>query len=334
MILVTGGTGLVGSHLLYKLTTEGHMIRAIYRSESSLKNVENIFRYYTAKPLDALSKIEWIKADITNIPDLNEAFANITKVYHCAALVSFQPKDYNQLRNVNIDGTANVVNLCISHKVKKLCHVSSIATIGEVNNPSNMRNEQSEWNPELNHSGYAITKYGAEMEVWRGSQEGLKTVIVNPGVIIGPGFWNLGSGALFKRVYRQKDIFITNGVTGFVSVNDVVNAMMLAMNSAIQNERFILVSENLSFYAIFKQIANALNVKYPKKIASKSMLNAICAIDYFKSLLIKSPRQLTKQVIKSITTVDYFDSSKIKNTLDFKFTPIDKAIKSTANFFN
>jgi len=166
MILVTGGTGLVGAHLLYYLLLENDKVKAIHRKNSDLQAVKKVFSYYTKDFEAVFQKIEWVEADITDVYLLEKAFENITKVYHAAALVSFNPKDYKTMRKVNIEGTSNIVNLCIDKKVKKLCFVSSIATIDKTIKNNNI-DEECEWNTETNNYGYAITKYGAEMEVWR-----------------------------------------------------------------------------------------------------------------------------------------------------------------------
>jgi len=192
MILVTGGTGLVGAHLLYHLLLENNTVKAIYRKNSNLQAVKTVFGYYSTNFELLFQKIEWIEADITNVCSLEKAFENITEVYHAAALVSFTPKDYQKMRKINIEGTANIVNFCIDKKVKKLCFVSSIATIEKATHAKTI-NEEEDWNLEKNNYGYAITKYGAEMEVWRASQEGVAVVIVNPGIILGAGFWHNGS---------------------------------------------------------------------------------------------------------------------------------------------
>ena len=199
MILVTGGTGLVGSHLLFELVHTNENIRAIYRDEAKQVLVKKVFSYYSEESNLLFNKIDWVKADLLDIPTLTEVFTGITHVYHCAALISFDPKDYHKLRKINIEGTANIVNLCIANTISKLCYVSSISTLGKKENHSHI-NEETHWNPDADNSVYGISKYGAEMEVWRGTQEGLKTVIVNPGLILGPGLWNSGSGLLFKEV--------------------------------------------------------------------------------------------------------------------------------------
>ncbi len=251
MILVTGGTGLVGSHLLLELALTNTEVRAIYRTESKLDNVKKVFSYYTPNPQTIFDKIEWIKADILDIPALEIAIEGIDYVYHAAALISFDPNDFDRLKKVNIEGTANIVNLCLSHQVRKLCYVSTIGTIGR-SLTNKEATEDSEWTDQ-NTNVYARTKYAAEMEVWRGSQEKLEVVIVNPGVIVGPGFWETGSGKLFKTANKEYNYYPPGG-TGFVTVSDVVNTMIGLMTSNIVGERFILVSKNLSFKDILTRI--------------------------------------------------------------------------------
>ena len=207
MILVTGGTGLVGAHLLLALAKAGESIRAIHRKDSSFANVQRVFEYSCeeSEAQRLFDSVEWVEADVLNVPALETAFDGVTRVYHCAALVSFYPGDTKKLRKINIEGTANVVNLCISRQIEKLCFVSSIATF-DLNLGETDITEESHWNKEINHSMYAISKYGAEMEVWRASQEGIPVVIVNPGVIIGPGFWDTGSGVMFKKGMERPEL--------------------------------------------------------------------------------------------------------------------------------
>ncbi len=253
MILVTGGTGLVGSHLLYHLSLENETIKAIHRSGSDLSAVKRVFSYFSDDFENLFQKIEWIIADITDVFALEKAFENVTYVYHSAALVSFNPKDYREMRKINIEGTSNIVNFCIDKKVKKLCFVSSVATI-EKSISSKIINEDEVWNNEMNNYGYAITKYGAEMEVWRASQEDVSVVIVNPGVILGAGYWMNGSGAIFSKIYKGLK-FYSEGVTGFISVKDVSKIMIQLMQSNIKNERFIVGRFLPNLSAIKKRIS-------------------------------------------------------------------------------
>ncbi|WP_424492451.1 SDR family oxidoreductase [Salinimicrobium sp. GXAS 041] len=332
MILVTGGTGLVGSHLLLDLMKSGEKVRAIHRKNSDLESVKKVFSHeHSAEEANRLfTKIEWVVADLTDIPSLEKAFTGIKKVYHCAALVSFDPSAYQQLRKANIEGTANIVNLCIKNNIEKLCYVSSIATfdkkLGE-----NVISETSFWNKEENHNIYAITKYGAEIEVWRASQEGVPVVIVNPGIIIGPGFWNSGSGEIFSRINSGLKYHFPK-VSGFVGVYDVVKSMRALMSSPIKNEEFIVVSENISFRRIFELTAKYLDKPAPQRELKPWMVAVGWAGQRFLSLFGKK-QQLTRHSVKDLYQDSFYSNQKIKEALSFKFEEMDLVIKKTAKIF-
>jgi nucleoside-diphosphate-sugar epimerase len=331
MILVTGGTGLVGSHLLYRLVLKNTSVKAIYRNKNTLQTVKNIFSYYSSNFEALFAKIIWIEADITDVFSLNKAFEDVTQVYHSAALISFDFRDYKAMRKINIEGTANIVNCCIAHKVKKLCYVSSIATL-EKPKKTQIIDEGFEWSTESNNYGYAITKFGAEMEVWRASQENVEVVIVNPGVILGPGLWHNGTGALFSKIYNGLK-FYSEGITGFVSVDDVVKAMILLMNSKIKNQRYILVAENLSFKTVFDEIAKTLNVKKPSIKVTRFMSELGWRIEYIKSVLTGKPAILTKHSAKSIHNSYFYSSKKIETDLNFNFEPVFNAIARISSIY-
>ncbi len=330
MILVTGGTGLVGSHLLYQLSLTKDKIRAIYRSEDKIKLTKRVFSYYT-KDDAFFNKIEWLKADVTNVSSLEKAFKNINLVYHCAAIVSFDARDYQQMRKVNIEGTANMVNFALANNVTKFCFVSSIATI-EKNTSNNLITETNEWNTETNNYGYAITKYGAEMEVWRATQEGLDVVIVNPGVILGSGFWYNGPGELFTKFYTEFK-FYTEGITGFVGVKDVVKTMILLMDGSIKNERFILVAENSSFKDVFFKIADSFHKKRPNIKVDKTLSNIAWRLEKIKSFITQKPPLITKHSASASLSKYQYSSAKIEKTLNFSFEELEDTIIAVCKDF-
>lgn len=331
MILVTGGTGLVGSHLLYWLAKEQQKVRAIYRNKASLAAVKNVFGYYTSDVELLFSSIDWVEADITNVVSLEKAFEGVTYVYHSAALVSFNPKDYFDMRKINIEGTANVVNFCIDKGVKKLCYVSSIATL-EKSSRNTLISESSEWNPESNNYGYAITKYGAEIEVWRATQEGVPVVMVNPGVILGPGFWHQGTGELFNKGFYNFP-FYSEGITGFVGVNDVAKAMILLMKSEIENERFILVSENNSFKEVLFEMADNFQKRRPFIKVTKVLAELAWIIDLLISKIARKEISISKQSARASLNIYEYSSEKINNQLNFEFETIAEVIKKTCNSY-
>ncbi|MDM1367762.1 NAD-dependent epimerase/dehydratase family protein [Myroides marinus] len=316
MILVTGGTGLVGAHLLLHLLQSEDAVRAIYRNEESIKKTKAFFALNNQAKL--FLKIEWVKADLIDVPALEVAFKDVDYVYHCAALVSFEPKDEKQLRKTNIEGTANIVNLSIAFNIKKLCYVSSIAALGETLAKDKVITETTDWNPELYHGDYAITKYGAEMEVWRGTQEGLDVIIVNPGIIFGRGFGYEGSGAFFQKI--KKDFpFYTKGIAGIVGVNDVVNAMYMLMNSEVKNERFALVSDNISYQELINYIADLIGKKHPSIKVSRTSSVLAWKLDNFVSLITRKKRSFTRSLAQASHSKYIYDCSKIKNTISFEF---------------
>jgi dihydroflavonol-4-reductase len=325
MILVTGGTGLVGAHLLLHLVEQGENVRAIYRTKASIQKTKNLFSIY--QKLHLFEKIKWIEADILDIPSLEIAFQNIELVYHCAALISFDPKDEEAIRKTNIEGTANIVNFCLAHDIKKMLFVSSIAALGDPNVSETIISETTEWNPEKPHSDYAISKYGAEMEVWRGQQEGLKVIIVNPGIILGPGFPEQGSGALFSAVAKGLS-FYSLGATGFIAVTDVVEKSVQLMNSYIKNERFILIENNYSFQEILNCIADSMQMKHPKWHANPLLIEILWRSDWFLSVFFFRKRKLSRDSAKASYSKSVYDNSKIKAVLNIDFKDVKEFIKS------
>jgi len=327
MVLITGGTGLVGAHLALYLLEKEESVCSIYRNFESIQKTKSLFLLYNKESL--FQKIEWIHADITDIPSLEIAFKNIDYVYHCAALISFDPKDENLIRKTNIEGTANIVNFCLDKEVKKLCFVSSTAALGDLKENEKIITEETEWNPEKPHSDYSISKYGAEMEIWRGQQEGLNTVIINPGVIIGPGFKDQGSGKLIKSV--QNGIpFYTKGSTGFVAVSDVVKIMSELMKSTITNERYIVVAQNITFRELFNTITKSTKIKKPSIYLTPLMMEIFWRIDWFISTIFRKKRFLDSTTAKASYSKTFYSNEKITTTLDLEFSDIHQYIKTNS----
>jgi nucleoside-diphosphate-sugar epimerase len=247
-------------------------------------------------------------------------------VYHCAALISFDPKDEDILRKTNIEGTANIVNFCIAYQIKKLCFISSIATLGDLLPHEKFITEETEWNPEKYHNDYAISKYGAEMEIWRGQQEGLEVIIVNPGVILGPGFREQGSGQLFTKVKNGLK-FYTLGSTGFVAVTDVVRMAHELMESEIKNERFTLIAENSIFRDILNAMADALDVKRPEIHAKPFFMEILWRLDWFVSNVFQQKRKLSQATARASYSENTYSNQKIKDQLKTDFIDIHHYIK-------
>lgn len=323
MNLITGGTGLVGAHLLLFLLEKEEQVRALYRSEQRLDKTRKLFEFYQKQELFSL--IDWVKADITDTTSLDKAFEGITQVYHCAAYISLSSSS-KEMYKTNIEGTANIVNFCIDYKVKKLCYVSSIATIGIPQAPNYIATEETEWNPNADHTDYAISKYGGETEVFRGSQEGIEVVVVNPGIILGPEFWDSESARFFEEINKGM-LFYTKGSTGFVAVTDVVRAMYVLMNSNVNMEKYILVGKNIIFEDFFNQIASAIKAKKPSIYAKPWMTKLASQIDFVISKLFFRQRIFTSSMSKAAHATYLYSSEKIERELNFEFTDINEYIE-------
>jgi len=331
MILVTGGTGLVGAHLLHKLCLTNNSVYAIYRTENRKKITLEIFKFYGNTQL--FNKIKWVKATLNDITTLEKAVKKSTHIYHCAAFVSFENNKSSELTKINTEGTANLVNLALTHQVKKLCYISSIATLNKKPG-QDLIDENCDWNPEEQNSDYSISKYGAEMEVWRAAQEGLAVNIVNPGLIFGFGNWTANTGQLFNKINKGLPFF-TKGTTGVVDVEDVVNASVQLMESNIKGERFILVGKNISYKSLFTTIAKHLKVKAPSIKASKLITEIswrIGAFINFISFNTISP-SINKYSAKASHNTTLYDGSKIEKFINFNYTSFDDTIKKICKYF-
>lgn len=310
-ILVTGASGLLGSHLVRELVNQNKKVKALYRS--SIPVFENA------------DKVEWVKGDILDVISLEEALAGVDCVYHCAAIVSFNPKEKQQLHQTNIEGTANVVNACLSAGVQKLLHVSSVSALGRIRQNEPIT-EKMKWTPETSNSEYGKSKYLAEMEVWRGVGEGLNAVIVNPTIILGVADWNNSSSALFKSTYKEFPWY-TDGVTGFVDVEDVVSAMVMLMNSEISGERFIVSGENTTYQNLFNLIANAFGKKQPHKKVTPFIAAVVWRLEKVKAFFTGKKPLVTKETAKTAQAKVYFDNSKLLKFLpSFKYTALEDSV--------
>ncbi|WAC42170.1 NAD-dependent epimerase/dehydratase family protein [Pedobacter sp. SL55] len=317
MILVTGATGFLGAELVKQLTDQNILVRAIRRSSSKIPAL-----------LQNNTLVTWHIADINEPENLADAFEGITKVYHCAATVSFDPKDKAVLLKINIEGTANIVNLCLENNVR-LLHVSSIAALGYPKKDE-LISEKHFWDYDPKAHNYAISKYQGEMEVWRGIAEGLDAIIVNPAVIIGKNAGFSGSGAIFKLV-KDGLKFYTDGATGIVDVEDVAKCMILLMESNISEERYTLSAENLHYKDFFAQIAQGFGVKPPSKEAKPWMLGIAWRAAKLVSLITRKPAALTKDAARSSFNLSYYTNQKITDTLNFKFKPVNQSIAEVCN---
>ncbi len=311
MIVVTGANGLVGSHLIKTLLALGKQVKALYHSSHANINHESLI---------------WQQGDILDNTDLEEIFNGITQVYHCAAIVSFNPKDKHLLHKTNVEGTANVVNACLAAGVQKLLFVSSVAALGRAN-LSKPISEANKWLDSNHNSAYAKSKYLAEMEVWRGIGEGLDAVIINPSIILGSSDWTKGSAAIFKNAFNEF-AWYTNGTNGFVDVQDVVTIMTNLMNSDVTAQRFVVSGHNISYQQVFTAIANAFNKKPPHKLVTPLLAEIVWRLEALKAKFTGKKPLLTKETARTAQQVITYDNGKLLAVLpNFKYASLNSTVE-------
>lgn len=316
-IFVTGGTGFVGSYLLRYLVAKGYRdITALKRRNSSMALVEEV-----------QDKINWVEGDILDVPFLEEVMADKKQVYHCAAMVSFDPADKEQLLQINVEGTANIVNIALYHSIKKLVHISSVAAIGKEKDDKRI-SEETKWKGQEGISNYAKSKYEAEMEVWRGIAEGLNAAILNPSLILGSGFWNRGTGAIFS-LYGNGFPFYSEGVGGVVDVRDVAKFAIQLMESNIQEERFIISAKNIGYKTLFDQIATLAGKKSASIKMNPLMGKLGWRVEKIRSFLTGKKPTITKESIRSAAAKAYYTNQKSIDSLGCSYTPIEETIAAT-----
>jgi dihydroflavonol-4-reductase len=331
MILVTGGTGILGMRLLYDLCKEVEPVKAIKRKQTNINLVKEVFSFYGDSDGKLFKSVNWIDGNILDIVSLETAISECETVYHCAALVSFNPQENSRMYKTNVEGTANVVNICLDKKIKKLCYVSSVAAIGRVKN-GDCITEQTKWKSNPLNSNYAISKYLAEREVWRGIEEGLKAVIVNPTIILGAAQNNNSSGNIITNLKRGSP-FYTTGSNGFVDVGNVSETMIQLMKSNIVSERFILVGENLSYKGFLTQGAEIFKVKKPTYKASNWMLEIAWRVAKVISIITGVKPLFTKETLRTSTKSYFYSNEKIKNNLSIAFISVKDSLDYYSKFY-
>jgi nucleoside-diphosphate-sugar epimerase len=323
--LVTGATGILGSHVVLALLQSNREVTACMQKNSDLKKVEKLFAYYTSDHKNLFDKIKWVEADIRDIFSIEEVLTQDTNVYHCAGFVSFNPKDRKKLTAINETGTKNVVDACLQKGVKALCHVSSIGTIHNLDYTQTLT-EEVFWKKSGKESDYAISKYNAEREVWRGIEEGLNAVIVNPGVILSPGFWDQSSSKIFDASFKGNR-FYTNGFGAYIAATDVAQAMIRLVDEKLFGERYILIENNYTFHTILSQIQTSFGKPVPGINASEALLNGARILEGIASFFTGKEQRITKALANSAFNKQLFSNKKIKNTLNIEFRPSHQVLQ-------
>jgi nucleoside-diphosphate-sugar epimerase len=325
MVFITGGTGFLGAHLIHHLLLKGDHIIALKRPTSKFDLFNRVFAFYNDDAKSLSGKLEWLEGDLLDPGSLDEAISNnITEIYHAAAIVSFQPKDKAEMMHTNIVGTANLVNASLNKNVRKLCHVSSIAAIGRSENHQ-IIDEDVLWKSSKRNSNYAVSKYGAEREVWRGIEEGLPAVIINPAVILGPGEINSGTGKMISIVLKGLR-FYSRGSNGFVDVRDVVSIID-------QLAKSIISAENLSYKELFRMIAESTGKTPPRLKAGNLMSQVAWRLSYVYGKLTRTKPLITRETAITAGNDYLYSNRKISEVLNYRFIPVKKAIEDSCRYY-
>lgn len=324
---VTGGTGFLGAHLISRLLQQGYRVDAIYRNKLKMADFEHIAKEYDLSPSQKAA-LHWHEADLKDIVRLEEILHKNHQVFHVAGMVSFDEHKTERLHEANVTGTSIMVNACLHAGVKHFCHVSSTAAVGKTASENEPITESTPWNRDQRHTAYAKSKYKAELEVWRGIEEGLPACMVNPGVILGVGNWKFGTCRLFRLVHHGLKVY-SPGLNGFIGVEDVTATMHALSEKGMVGERFILVSENLSFKKVLGDIAKNLRVKEPIWGLPEGW---ILGAGKFGSLLrsIGIPMPITRDYARSSVARHAYSSEKVRKETGLEFTAVEDVIQRVA----
>ncbi len=316
-ILITGGTGFLGSYIIKVLVEKGYAVRAICRSNNRPSWIA----------AEVLEKVEWVEGDVLDVVSLQDAMEDIDTVIHSAAIVSFVAKERAQMYLVNVDGTANVVNVALENNINRLVHISSVAALGRTAGGGRV-NEEKKWEDTKVNTHYARSKYRAELEVWRGMAEGLDAVILNPSTILGYGDWNSSSCAIFKNIYKGFRWY-SPGINGFVDVEDVANVTLMLMKSNISGQRFIVNGDTWPFKKLTDTIADAFGRKRPSVKTTRFLLNVAWRMEKLKSFFTGKKPLLTRESARVAMSKTWFENDKLLRQFpEFTFTPLDESIKN------
>ncbi|MCX6270164.1 MAG: NAD-dependent epimerase/dehydratase family protein [Bacteroidetes bacterium] len=327
MIFLTGATGFVGSYLLLELLQSGKRVRTLRRSNSKTGQVDRVFNTFSSRADELLSRVEWVEGDILDVYPLQEVMDGIEEVVHCAGMVSFHPEHKHSLMETNVEGTANLVNISLLKGIRRFVYVSSIAALGRGGEEA-LLDENTVWKHSRLNSRYAVSKYGGEREVWRGKEEGLPVIVVNPAIILGYGDPAQSSTRMFENVKKGLS-FYPCGTNGFVDVRDVSRAVSLLINSDIRGERFILSAVDITYKELFRMIASEINKKPPSTKAGPWMAGSAWRWEWLKSRLTGVKPLLTRETAITSAQDYHYDGSKITRMIPFTYTPIEETIRNT-----
>lgn len=331
MDLVTGGTGIVGAHVLDALLEKGRPVRALLRSGTDPGMVKRILQHYHADGAERFRRIQWVEGGVFDVQALRSVMQGVEHLYHCAALVSFDPRDAQTMREVNAEGTANVVDAALETGVKRLCHVSSTATIGG-GLDGGTGDEDKPFVQDADSSAYAISKAKAELEVHRGIAEGLDAVMVNPCVVLGPGLAGRSSMTMVERV-RKGSRFYPGGSNAVVDARDVATAMTRLITEGRTGERYLLIGEGLTYKKLFTLIAQSAGKAVPSMELPAWALELGWRAEALRTAFGGRPL-ITRNTARTASRIRNYEGSKVERLLGIEFRSAEEAVANVAAFLH
>lgn len=320
IIAVTGANGLLGNQIVRTLLNNGEQVVALKRKNSDVSLLADI-----------TDKIEWREGDVTDEISLLESFKGVDAVVHAAASVSFKRSERQKIFDINVTGTKNVVDTCLALGIKRLLHISSIAALGRPTN-KNIINEKNTWTSSPLNSIYAESKYLAELEVFRGQEEGLSTVVINPTVILGPGDWDKSSSQLFKYVGNQKRFYI-DGTMNYVDARDAAKIVYQLLTSSIEGERFVVSAGHIGYLDFFQKLGKSLNKRPPTVKINKTILKILATLEDARSVLTGSTPLITRETARMAGKSFIYDNRKIIDRLNFEFQTIEMTLEWCSTYY-
>ncbi len=320
MVAVTGANGLLGSFVIRKLIAEQTPFVALRRQDSDISLLD-----------DVAQQVTWREANVLDPVALWEALKDVTSVIHAAATVSINPRHAEKILSINVEGTRNVVNACLDLGIKRLVHISSVGALGAQRGQQSV-NESNAWIDSPFNSVYAKSKYYAELEVFRGQEEGLSTVIVNPSVILAEANWNNSSAQFFRYAWDERAFYIDSNIN-YVDVTDVAGVIFSLLNDPVQGKRFIVSAGSLPFKTLITKIAAGFGKGAPTIKVPKTLLRPLAFFEGIRARLTATEPKLTRESANMAGTAFRFENTQITNYLDFRFQPIDETIQRCCRYY-
>ena len=313
MIAITGANGLVGSFIAKRLMDEGLPVAAIIRATSTLDLLDG----YTEKIIRR-------EADVLDVPALTESLHRVSTVIHAAGLISFNPRQTRKMFDVNVEGTRNVVNACLALGIPRLIHISSVSALGRVKGVPTL-DEESKWMPSALNSDYAESKYLAELEVYRGMEEGLDVALVNPSVVLAPTDWEKSSSQLFRYAWEEKS-FYTDGSLNYVDVRDLAEMVFRIYSSNPRGQKFIASAGAISFKDFFDLVGKRFNKRPPSIKVNRAVATLAATLQGIRSRLTGTEPMITRHSVRMASETFIYNHQKAIDVLGIDFHPLDETL--------